>query len=49
METNEKNLVELSVMGEVTSPLSGSQPYCITPEGKPTILPGGVVLRIMSK
>ncbi|HHT9110478.1 MAG TPA: DUF4438 domain-containing protein [Candidatus Brocadiaceae bacterium] len=40
METNEKNLVEISVVGEVTSPVSGSQPYSITPEGKPTILPG---------
>lgn len=40
METNEKNLVEMSVVGEVTSPLSGSQPYGITPEGKPAILPG---------
>lgn len=40
METNEKNLVEISVIGEVCSPLSGSQPYSITPEGKPTILPG---------
>ena len=40
METNEKNLVEMSVVGEVASPLSGSQPYSITPEGKPTILPG---------
>ncbi|MCR4319042.1 MAG: DUF4438 domain-containing protein [Candidatus Brocadiaceae bacterium] len=48
METNEKNLVELSVMGEVTSPLSGSQPYCITPEGKPTILPsvGGITYNV---
>lgn len=48
METNEKNLVELSVMGEITSPLSGSQPYCITPEGKPTILPsvGGITYNI---
>ncbi len=40
IETNEKNLVEISVIGEVSSPLSGSQPYCVTPEGKPTILPG---------
>src|SRR3990167_6082553 len=48
METNEKNLVELSVMGEVTSPMSGSQPYCITPEGKPTILPsvGGITYNV---
>lgn len=40
MEINEKNLVEISVIGEVSSPHSGSQPYRITPEGKPTILPG---------
>ena len=48
METNEKNLVEISVMGEVTSPMSGSQPYCITPEGKPTILPsvGGITYNV---
>lgn len=48
METNEKNLVEISVMGEVTSPTSGSQPYCITPEGKPTILPsvGGITYNV---
>ncbi|HHT9115695.1 MAG: DUF4438 domain-containing protein [Planctomycetes bacterium] len=48
METNEKNLVEISVMGEVASPTSGSQPYCITPEGKPTILPsvGGITYNV---
>jgi len=48
METNEKNLVEISVMGEVSSPMSGSQPYCITPEGKPTILPsvGGITYNV---
>ena len=40
METNENKLVEMSVIGEVCSPLSSSQPYSITPEGKPTILPG---------
>jgi len=48
METNEKNLVEMSVVGEVSSPQSGSQPYCITPEGKPTILPsvGGITYNV---
>ena len=48
METNERNLVEISVMGDVTSPTSGSQPYCITPEGKPTILPsvGGITYNV---
>lgn len=40
METNENNLVEMSVIGEVSSPVSGSQPYSITPEGKPMVLPG---------
>lgn len=40
METNEKNLVEISVMGEVSSPQSGSSPYSITPDGKPKVLPG---------
>ncbi|MGQ3685696.1 MAG: DUF4438 domain-containing protein [Candidatus Loosdrechtia sp.] len=40
METNEKNLAELSVIGEVASPLIGSQAYNITPEGKAVILPG---------
>jgi hypothetical protein len=40
METNEKKLLEISVIGDVSSPLSGSQPYIVTPEGKPTILAG---------
>ncbi|KKO20799.1 MAG: DUF4438 domain-containing protein [Candidatus Brocadia sp.] len=40
METNEKNLVEISVIGEVSSPQSGSSPYSITPDGKPKVLPG---------
>lgn len=40
LETNEKNLVEMSVVGEVSSPQSGSQAYSVSPEGKPTILPG---------
>lgn len=40
METNEKRLLEISVIGDVSSPLSGSQPYIVTPEGKPTILAG---------
>jgi hypothetical protein len=40
LETNGKNLVEMSVIGEVSSPLGGSQPYSISPEGKPTVLPG---------
>ncbi len=40
METNEKNLVEMSVIGEVSSPQSGSSPYSITPDGKPKVLPG---------
>lgn len=40
METNEKNLVEISVAGEVSSPQSGSSPYSITPDGKPKVLPG---------
>lgn len=48
METNEKNLVEISVIGEVTSPIAGSQPYSITPEGKPVILPsvGGITYNV---
>lgn len=40
METNEKNLVEISVIGEVSSPQSGSSPYSITPDGQPKVLPG---------
>ena len=28
------------MIGDVSSPLSGSQPYIVTPEGKPTILAG---------
>lgn len=40
METNEKNLVEMSVIGEVSSPQGGSSPYSITPDGKPKVLPG---------
>jgi len=48
METNEKQLVEISSIGEVTSPLSGSKPYCISPEGIPTILPsvGGITYNV---
>ncbi|TLD41662.1 MAG: hypothetical protein JETT_2088 [Candidatus Jettenia ecosi] len=48
METNEKNLVEISVVGEITSPIVGSQPYSITPEGKPVILPsvGGITYNV---
>ena len=48
METNEKNLVEISVIGEVSSPVSGPQPYSVTPEGKPTILPniGGITYNV---
>lgn len=40
METNEKKLVEISVVGEVASPRSSGQPFRITPEGKPVVLPG---------
>ncbi|GAB61587.1 MAG: DUF4438 domain-containing protein [Candidatus Jettenia sp.] len=48
METNEKNLVEISVVGEITSPIVGSQPYSVTPEGKPVILPsvGGITYNV---
>lgn len=48
METNETNLVEISVIGEVTSPLAGSQPYSITPEGKAVVLPsvGGITYNV---
>jgi hypothetical protein len=48
METNEKSLVEISVIGEVTSPLIGAQAYNITPEGKAVVLPsvGGITYNI---
>src|SRR4030067_926993 len=39
-ETNEKRLVEISVVGEVASPRSSWHPFRITPEGKPVVLPG---------
>ncbi|MDR4507271.1 MAG: DUF4438 domain-containing protein [Candidatus Brocadiaceae bacterium] len=40
METNEKSLVEISVLGEVSSPTSGAKSYSVTPDGQPSILPG---------
>ncbi|MCF6158574.1 MAG: DUF4438 domain-containing protein [wastewater metagenome] len=40
METNKEGLIEISVIGEIASPVVGPQAYRITPEGKPVILPG---------
>ncbi|MCF6147532.1 MAG: DUF4438 domain-containing protein [Candidatus Kuenenia sp.] len=40
METNIKRLVEISAMGEVSSPLGGAKAYSVSPEGIPAILPG---------
>lgn len=40
METNKKQLVCQSVIGEITSPLGGINPYRVTPEGRPDIYPG---------
>ena len=40
LKTNEKNLVEMSVIGQVSSPRSGASPYRITHDGKPVVLPG---------
>jgi len=40
LKTNEKKLVEMSVIGQISSPKSGSSPYRITHEGAPVVLPG---------
>lgn len=40
LRTNEDKLVEISVMGEISSPRSGATPYRITHDGKPVVLPG---------
>ena len=40
MKTNEDRLVELSVIGEVSSPQSSASPYRVSPEGDARVLPG---------
>jgi len=40
LKTNKKQLVEMSVTGQVSSPKSGPSPYRITHDGKPVALPG---------
>ncbi len=40
LKTNEKKLVCQSVIGEITSPLGGINPYRINPEGHSDIYPG---------
>jgi len=40
LKTNSANLVCQSVIGEITSPLGGINPYRVSPEGLPGIYPG---------
>lgn len=40
LKTNADRLIEMSVMGEISSPKSGRSPYRITHDGKPVALPG---------
>jgi hypothetical protein len=40
MKTNKKNLICQSVIGEITSPLGGVNPYRINPDGHSDIYPG---------
>jgi len=40
VRTNEEKLVEMSVMGEISSPRAAMTPYRITHDGKPVVLPG---------
>ena len=49
MRTNEDKLVEMSVIGQISSPRSGASPSRITHDGKPVVLPGvgGITYNIM--
>jgi hypothetical protein len=40
LQTNKMRLVCQSVLGEITSPLGGINPYRVTPDGHPDIYPG---------
>lgn len=40
IKTNKSKLICQSVVGEITSPLGGINPYRINPEGRPDIYPG---------
>ena len=40
LKTNQDKLISQSVIGEITSPLGGINPYRVDPEGKPGIYPG---------
>ncbi len=40
IRTNRERLVCQSVIGEITSPLGGANPYLVDPDGKASILPG---------
>jgi hypothetical protein len=49
LRTNEKNLVKMSVMGEISNPLYGAQPYRISAiTGIPVVLPstGGITYNV---
>ncbi|HHT9154008.1 MAG TPA: DUF4438 family protein [Candidatus Hypogeohydataceae bacterium YC40] len=48
LKTNEKELVSISVFGEVTSPSSGPSPYQVTADGQPVVLPsvGGITYNV---
>ncbi|MEO0180339.1 MAG: DUF4438 domain-containing protein [candidate division WOR-3 bacterium] len=40
LRTNEKDLVMLSVMGQVSHPVKGARPYLVSHDGKVRVLPG---------
>lgn len=40
LRTNVDKLVEMSVVGEVSSPVASYPPYRVTPRGEPLVLPG---------
>jgi len=40
LRTNKDELVELSVIGEISSPASGTSPFRVTPKGEALVLPG---------
>ena len=46
--TNAADVVQISVIGEITSPRAQSSPYRITAEGEPVVLPstGGIVYNV---
>jgi len=40
LKINEKQLICQSVIGEITSPLGGANPYRVNPDGEPDVYPG---------